>query len=233
MIFTVKLDKKNNYFLDKETGEKLDRYDSTNSNLQLHLKLKDCDLNVDTSLIVQEYGGQIAFQHDGNKYIIDDGFQDTLVKCGYIVYKNFDNERVNDNSEGILIRDSLVNKIRRAVASLNYDKEIETLANETLMTIKTESYSFKFRFDTVGNIVTKNYRRKDNSLTYYPFDKSMDKYGTIYVSIFAEKLKCGCTDNDKFNVPSEIIKDLVKELGLEYHYVSLPIKGRVLYWQGL
>ncbi len=233
MIFTVKLDKKNNYFLDKETGEMLDRYDSTNPNLQLHLKLKDCDLNVDTSLIIQEYGGQIVFQYDGNKYIIDDGFQDTLVKCGYIVFKNFDNERINDNSTGTLIRDSLVNKIRRAIASLNYNAEVETTANETLMTIKTDNYGFKFRFDTVGNIVTKNYRRKDNNLTYYPFDKSMDKYGTIYVSIFAEKLKYDSNDNDKFNIPSEVIKDLLKELGLEYHYISLPIKGRVLYWQGL
>ena len=233
MIFTVKLDKKNNFFFDKETGETLDRYDPTNPNLQLHLKLKGYWVDVDTSLIVQEYGGQIAFQHIDDKFIIDDGFQDILVKCGYIVYKNYDNERISDNSRGVLIRDSLINKIRRAIASLSYENEVKVSGNETLMEMKTNDYQFKFRFDTVSSIVTKNYRRKDNNLTYYPFDKTMDKYGTIYVSIFAKKIKNGCAENDKFNIPSEIIKDLVKELGLEYHYVSQPIKGRVLYWQGL
>lgn len=232
MIFTVKLDKKNNFFLDKETGELLDRYDPTNSNLQLHLKLKDYDLDVDASLIVQEYGGQIVYQNNQDKYIIDDGFQNTLVKCGYIVFKNYDTERIEDVNTGNLVRDSLINKIRRALISLDYDNTIETSVNETLMRINTNNYSFMFRFDTVSNIVTKNYKRKDNSLKYYPFDKSMDKYGTIYVSIFAEKLVDG-SDNDRFKIPSEVIKDLVKELGLEYHYVSLPIKGRVLYWQGL
>ena len=232
MIFTVKLDKKNNFFLDKETGEVLDRYDPTNRNLQLNLKQKDFVLKVDASSIIQEYGGQIVVQHGEDKYIIDDGFQDVLVKCGYIVYRNYDNERIDDISTGVLIRDSLVKKIRRAIISLSYDTEVGTSVNETLMKIKSENYLFKFRFDTVSNIVTKNYKRKDNNLTYYPFDKSMDKYGTMYVSIFAKKTKNG-SDNDKFNIPSEVIKDLIKELGLEYHYVSLPIKGRVLYWQGL
>ena len=36
--------------------------------------------------------------------------------------------------------------------------------------------------DLKNFIVNKNHIRKDNDLSFYPFDKSMDKYGTIYVS---------------------------------------------------
>lgn len=232
MIFTVKLDKKNNYFLDKSTGEILDRYDPSNENIQLILKLKDLTLKVDTSSIIQEYGGQIVVQYLDDKYIIDDGYQDILIKCGYIVYKNYDTERIDDISLGISTRNNIIDDIRSALLSLDIQTIIEANSNDTLVKIENNSYSYKIRFDTISNIVTKNYKRKDNSLTYYPFEKSMDKFGTIYVSIFAQK-KSNINSQSKFDIPNNIIQDLVKELGLEYHYVSLPIKGRVLYWQGL
>ena len=186
MIFTVKLDK-NNFFLDKITGEVLDRYDPNNENLQLNMKLKDSILKVDFKSIIQEYGGQISVQYLDNKYIIDDGYQDTLIKCGYIVYRNYDNERIDDISVGNFIRDNIIDNIREKLQIIENDGSINVTGNETLLTIRNENYLYKFRFDTISNIVTKNYKRKDNSLIYYPFDKAMDKYGTIYVSIFAQK----------------------------------------------
>ncbi len=231
MIFTVKLDK-DNYFLDKETGEIVESYDSSNKNLQLRLKLNDSILIVDNDSIIQEYGGQISVQHLDNKYIIDDGYQDVLVKCGYIVYKNYDTERITNVSYGVDLRESLLDKIKTTMETLYKDFEINTSANEVLLSTISGNYSYKFRFNTISDIVTKNYKRKDNSLTYYPFDKSMDKYGAIHVSIFVQKLGKG-DDINKYDIPNETIKNLVKELGLEYHYVALPIKGRVLYWPGL
>lgn len=230
MVYTVKLDK-NNYFLDKSTGNIVDRYDPTNKNLELILTLPDSILKVDASSIIQEYGGSIAIQHLDNKYIIDDGYQDIMIKCGYIVYKNYDHERINNITKGLEIRNKLIKDVRDALNKLAADKSLYsvfTKGNETIMRIYTNNYCYKFRFDSISSIVTKNYARKDNGLTYYPFDKSKDKYGTIYVSIFAKKLEAS-KDNNKYDTPNNIITELIKLLGLEYHFVSMPIKGRILF----
>ena len=61
-----------------------------------------------------------------------------------------------------------------------------------------------------------------------PFDKKMDKYGTLYMSIFAEKINNNTVKN-KFAYADLIIKDLIMTLGADYHYTSLPIKNQILY----
>ena len=70
-------------------------------------------------------------------------------------------------------------------------------------------------------------------MSFYPFDKSMDKYGTIYVSVFAQKNFKVVNDPDKYTLPESAIKDLVFRLGKDYHFTSLPVKNRIIYWPGL
>ena len=230
MIYTVKLDE-NNYLLDKSTGKIVDKYDPKNKNLQLVLSLDNIDLTVDANSIVQEYGGNISVEYLGNKYIIDDGYQNTLVKCGYIVYKNYDVKRC-EYTEGVSTRNMIIDNIRTALLKLTDYAEISIVGNDTTVSIVNGNYSYKIIFSTVNSIVNRNYRRKDNNLTYYPFDKSMDKYGTIHVSIFAQKLS-DSDNNDQYSYPMDMISDLIKLLGWSYHYISMPIKGRLVYWEGL
>jgi hypothetical protein len=104
--------------------------------------------------------------------------------------------------------------------------------NTIIMEIEQNNYHYTVRFETVNSIVNRNYKRKANSLTYYPFEKAMDKYGTIYMSIFAKKMNDG-DDSHKFNIPNILTSNLMKELVSEYYFELLPIKGRIIYCQGV
>lgn len=241
MINTIKLDGRDNYFIDNDTGEIIDRYDSS-KNLGLHIKLGDSILIVDRSKIIQGYGGIVSVEYDPYKFIIDDGYYNLLIKAGYIVYQNYDNEKEYNPVKGKVIRDEIVNDIRKILPglSLKYNSKESTdnfsfKDSESMITIGDESdhFSYIIKFNTVGNIVNKNHGRKENDLTFYPFNKSMDKFGCIYVSVFCQKNHKCKNFADKYELPDLVIKDLVQKLGNKYHYTSLPVKGQIVYCPGL
>lgn len=243
MILTVKLGQ-DNYITDKLTGEIIDKYDPSNKNVELTIKLPESTLKVDGNYILQQYGGNIIVQYDNDRFIIDDGYQNTLIKCGYIVYKQYDNKKVSDKYEGDKIRTMIIDNIRQLLPEISekYNKPgtlipatLKYNANESILHLGDDNdhFSYMIKFNTVNFIVNKNHIRKDNDLAFYPFDKSMDKYGTIYVSVFAKKNFKVVNDPDKYTLPDTAIKDLVFSLGRDYHFTSLPIKNRILYWPGL
>lgn len=227
MIHVVKIDK-NNYFVDNDTGEKVYRYNPA-MNLNLVLTLNKSKLEIEKDSLIREYGGNLVVGYSGDKYIIDDGYQNTLVKAGYIVYKNFDQEYIEDYNEGIDIRKDVVYDIREILDKMGYNHQNNGLETECVLI--SNGFEYRIKFETVGSIVLKNNKRRDNNLIYYPFDKSMDKYGTMYISIFAEKLDG--KEKNKYEFPNSFIQRLISDLGMEYHFVSMPIKGRLLYWEGL
>lgn len=234
MIQTIRLGQ-GNYLTDKKTGETLERYNPDNKDVELTIKLEDSILKVDGSKIQDCYGGITIVQHNNNRYIIDDGFQNTLIKCGYIVYKDYDTKHIIDKNEGLSVRDSILTSVSKIVNTIE-DCEVTTDdENQIMISIGDESdhYSYTIRFTTVNFIVNKNHIRKDNDLCFYPFDKNMDKFGTIYVSVFAQKNFKKFNEPDKYSVPDNIIRKIIMELGCDYHYISLPVRGRVLYQPGL
>ena len=227
MIHVVKIDK-NNYFVDHETGEKVYQY-NPDMNLDLVLTLNKSKLNIDKDSIIREYGGNLVVRYLNDKYIIDDGYQSTLVKAGYIVYKNYDTEYIDDYNFGVEVRRNIIDDLRYALKELDYFFEVNNLETECVLIIN--GFEYKIKFETVGSIVAKNNKRRDNNLIYYPFDKAMDKFGTMYISIFAEKIDG--KEKNKYEFPNNFIQKLICVLGLEYHFVSVPIKGRLLHWEGL
>ena len=80
MIKTIKLDGKDNYLFDNNTGEVVYRYDDT-KDLQLVLTLDDSVLNITKQKISRQFDGQIIVQHNDDRYMIDDGYYNTLIKC--------------------------------------------------------------------------------------------------------------------------------------------------------
>ena len=64
MVKTVRLNKKENYLIDKN-GNILEKYDP-NIPSDLIIKLDDSMLKVDSSNIKVEYGGQIVVQYNGD-----------------------------------------------------------------------------------------------------------------------------------------------------------------------
>lgn len=242
MVKTVKLDKCENYLIDTATNELLDRYDPNNRNLQLVIKLDNSELIVEADKINIEYGNLITVKFGDTKYIIDDGYQNMLVKSGYIVYKDYDEKNIMDRNEGLATRDFVMTSVRDTIDDMLRDYNINNdditryeypVANEFCMGDKF--YQYYIVLDTVNSIVNKNQLRKDNSLAFYPFDKRMDKFGTIYVSIFVERVAEDLSEmqENKFTRCDNIIKDLISRLGPNYHFITQQIKRRVVKAKGL
>ena len=123
-----------------------------------------------------------------------------------------------------------------SVADYDNNDECEDFNNDQILAKyvdEVNGFNYKIRFNTVDEIVAKNLNRKDNSLSFYPFNKQMDKFGTIYISIFAEKRNSHANLRNRFNVPDSIIKALIYSLGTDYHYISLPIKNQILFYPGI
>lgn len=251
MIKTIKLDGKDNYLMDNNTGEIVYKYDE-NRDLQLVLTLDDSVLNISKQKISRQFDGQIIVQHNNDRYMIDDGYYNTLIKSGYIVFNIYDEITVDPVHKdfGITLRDSIIKAVRRVILELNREynfvdgkapsiPKLEYSGNKTTLIVDSENgeYSYMFVIDTINNMVNKNQGRKENDLTFYPFKKTMDRYGTLYLSVFCQKNKHieNNTPRKKYIIPDMIIKELIKRLNEndQYHYVSNQVKRRVVYCKGL
>mgnify|MGYP003293023376 FL=1 len=251
MVKASKLDGKDNYLFDTNTGDIVYRYDD-DKDLQLVLTLDDSVLNISKKKISRQFDGQIIVQHNNDRYIIDDGYYNTLIKSGYIVYNMYDEINIDPNfkEHGITLRDGIIKQLRQVIMEINKEYNLidgfvpekptmEISGNKTTLKIDSENgdFSYTFVFDTINSMVSKNQGRKENDLTFYPFKKSMDRYGTIYLSVFCQK-KRHVEDNTpkkKYIVPDSIIREIIKKLNEidQYHYVSNQVKRRVVYCKGL
>lgn len=234
MVRTVKLDKRNNYLLDSSTGERLERFDPKNENTLLILKLDNSVLNVDYKQIQHNFGN-IIVQHNEDRYIIDDGYQNTLIKAGYMVYKDYDTVNEFDKSKGVELRTSLIEKVYATLLDMlsqDFDPEYMHKIPCKEIGIRTDLFEYTVNIDTINGIVAKNQVRKENSLPFFPFEKDMDKYGTVYVSVYAQKI-CKITQDQgdtKFKFAETLVRDLTNTLGDDFKFHNMPITKRVLYW---
>lgn len=239
MVKTIKLDKHENYLIDTVTNNLLDKYDPSNKNIRLVIKLDDSELVVDSSRINIEYGNLITVKYGDTKFIIDDGYQNILTKAGYIVYSDYDEVNIMDKAEGVEMRSKIMDKITTTIDDLfgiyceNNTMEYKESDNNEFC-VSDGFYNYWVVLDTVNGIVNKNQLRKDNSLAFYPFDKKMDKYGTIYISIFVERIANDLRNADnKFSVCDNIIKDIINHLGSDYHFITQQVKRRVVKARGI
>ena len=94
----IKIDGINNFFLDIDNKCIL-KYDKKIVE-SLSLKLEDGSLlTVDKDRIKFE-NGQVVFEFNNDKYIVDDGYQDLLIRAGYIVMDDYDVENIEDKDFG-------------------------------------------------------------------------------------------------------------------------------------
>ena len=225
----------NNNKFTNSNGDIIKKYDPTIKDLQFHYynKIENKRDVIPAENIHMQFGGAIAFIKDGDKFIIDDGYRDILCGCGYLVYNNYDKERVVDKQLGINIRTNIMNDI---LAS--FDSSTILYNSSSRISIKGESqcYMYTINFSTTSDIVNRNTQRKENNIPVYPFDKNMDKYGTWYVSIFGEKkLDAIDTKNIKEFDLMIIVNMILERLNKlnPYKYCPLVIKRRIINWEGL
>lgn len=237
MTKTIKLDNNTNYLVDKSTNTLVPKYDPNNKDLELVIQLDDSTLIVSADKILTEYGDQVVVRYNDDLFIIDDGYQPTLTKAGYIVFQNYDSEMVLDKFQGQTILDEINRKAEDAIMTIIERTQEYSYIDDNIQTNSYEfnhnGFKYTVRIDSVTKIVSKNQLRKDNSLPFYPFDKRMDKYGTIYCSIFAQKIDPEANLQEKYEVANNFIKNLLVEMGSEYHFIPQAIKRRIIMAKGL
>lgn len=233
-----------NKMINSVTNEVIKKYDPNNKDLVLIIEMPDgSELKVNNSQIRIQYGGQITFDYLDEKYIVDDGYRDVLCKAGYIIMDYYNTMHCNDCNDGLAIRNELMQHILDTLKVV-LDSQKATIVDSNLNHIKlifsNDAYNFTIGFDTINSIVTKNQERSKNNLPFYPFDKNMDKFGTAYFSFFAEKKEgADPQGNRKFEIAEAFFNKFILFLNEfdntthTYRINSLPIKKRVVNWEGI
>lgn len=226
---------KSNFFRNKNTGEIIYEYDPQNEDLEMVIKMDDgSTLVIDSSEIKVEYGGQISFEYDGNKYSIDDGYRDILIHAGYIVMDDYDVCNQLDKDLGAEIRKHLLDVAKSALNVMEDSEVLSDREESKGNTIIFHYAGFKFTvsIDFINTIVNKNQERKINKLPYYPFTKGMDKYGTLYLSIFCKRENPKISANKKYDVSTNFVENLIDEMNNfdsdhHYHFDVVNINKRI------
>lgn len=241
----IKTDMENAYFYNKQTKEKQDYYEK-DDNLVLIAKINDGSVLTIENASINVINEQLVFKYDQNtRYIIDDGYQNVLIRCGYLIMNSYDQEKIDDKVKGYEIRNQFFNNIKLALPKVISDMGIDTPIDYKSQSIEfyfeKNGFLYRVSFDTISNIVAKNQQRKINDMIYYPFEKNMDKYGTIYLTIFCKKILYhdNGSNNDKYQVGEDFLKNLIVEINnfadadTSYHFYRFIIKRRIIYSRGM
>lgn len=241
MVKTILLDGKHNYICNKTTGEIIEKYNPELTDIEVHIKLDDDNkLTVDDNNIKVLYGGVVIIQYNEDRFIIDDGYNNQLIKAGYIVYKDYDNKKVYDQDKGCELRNSLfanvskvMDKITKDISDDSTDVALESSLGNFELKITTKYTVYTVNISSVTEVVRKNQARKANSLPFYAFDKNIDMYGAVYLSLFKKKIE-NIPEGEKDSLsPEMIIKLIMNELGIDYHFVPQLVKKGLLYFKGI
>lgn len=245
MINIIKIDAENNYFLDGSDNI-ITRYSED---------IKSLVINIDGSILTVEksqinlINGQIIVDLGNDRYIIDDGFQNSLIRTGYIVYHDYDEKMITDKQFGTKLRSKILNEAFEAAKAMYYDEDenypIEKLDVEktnfssTQVTFVFGNYKYIATIESLNSIVTKNKQRKFDKLPFYPYVKDMDKFGTVYLSIFCEKIEDKEDTPEKYRNAEKFIEKLLENLnklhekGTTYKFKHVEVKRKLCYVKGV
>lgn len=215
MVRIIEINGVDNYFIDRETGQLSTIYEPENENIVFHCKTKDGEVDIEhDSILTDNICKQRFFQLNNDKYYIYDGQQNILIQAGYIVMNNYDSERINDKDQGIKTRKSIIDLLKNVFLMHEFPVELENIPpvkkGNIMKKFEYGGYQYILFINTINGIVNLNQRRKANQLPFYPFEKNMDKYGTLYLSIFCEKVDDhAANQKDKYKVADELVNKMI------------------------
>lgn len=110
-----------------------------------------------------------------------------MIKSGYIVLNDYDKTRITDKEQGERVRLSLMNHIKRVISgSIVVSEKTKITFLDTNVQIVFEDRAgnqYTAIICTVNHLVNKNKISMKQNASILPFNKDMDKYGTLYLSI--------------------------------------------------
>ena len=205
-------------------------------------------LQVDSSNINISYGNQIFFNYKNDKFIIDDGFRNNLIRTGYIILNDYDKIQITDKNEGVQIRKNLLEYIyeimNKMISISDFSSyRVEYVAFKSVKIVfDKNNFRYNIIIDTISSIVTKNQQRMANNIDIYPYIKDIDKFGSVYLSIFAVRINDNDItedeDKEKYKVSENMISRIINALndyavyGNYYHFERLIAK-KLTYREGI
>lgn len=200
----LKTNKNDCYFYCNITGAKSEKFIES-PNLSLYY---DNGKKLDNIYLDPRTNNIVGRDEEENIYIIDDGYRNKMIKAGYIVYKNYDQEKILDKEIGTKIHDELLLNVSEAI--MKEYPECTGIVNGYSEKYIIEKSGYRFTIGVYSNIdiVKKNQQRKINGLQFYPFDKKMDNYGTLYITIHSLRMEETTANN--FNIADTILESIIK-----------------------
>ena len=110
-----------------------------------------------------------------------------FIKMGYIYNKEYVGSFQYDPIEGKQQRKEMLDRLESSILSGLKDTRYKLLkrGNNITVVFNIGNQIIVINFDTINSIVNKNKDRMICGKSYFPFDRSMDKYNSIYVSVEA------------------------------------------------
>ena len=109
-----------------------------------------------------------------------------MLKSGYIVLNDYDRIRISDKEVGEKVRLSLMQHINQVIESSIVPEKATVKNNVTIYFEDRDRTKYTVFICTVNHLVNRNkIFMKQNSMIL-PFNKDMDKYGTVYLSVSAD-----------------------------------------------
>ena len=113
------------YFYNKVTGKVQSKYEK-DPNLILVTKIDDSIVEIPNNMIEKPYGGQLIVDYsEDEKYIIDDGYQDLLIRAGYIILNDYDVENIENKESGYQTRIWLMETVKDVIKNLLVKNNIQ------------------------------------------------------------------------------------------------------------
>jgi hypothetical protein len=238
-------------FVDDQ-GNVINKYDEFNDNLSLVFEDDNKQMIIPAEDISLDQSGNIFFEIDDTKYIIDDGYRNILVKAGYIIAEGYDKEKFTNEitgSEDLIsrIRIDFSNALEKVEAlyedgQMVMDEDGNLRTKKDLYEISRTDHSFSITTRgwkenlvgcTISKMISINMDRKMNEQSYYPYDKDIDKYSALFIAVYGEKQKEDAESAARFKIPEGIIHKILKIMNedqkdINYVFKCIECKRRVI-----
>ena len=175
-------------------------------------------ITVPIDKIVIQKGGQISFIEKNNKYIIDDGYRNKLINCGYMY--------IDTTEDECLLKDVLMKAFSNEELYSTYNvSTIKSSSNSITIIINSPvGYKITLDFVTLNKLIDSNLRRKYERLPMYPTTR-VQKNSSIYWKIYAEKeedMKPMKSNTELSILSNSIIDKLLSDVNDYYIAKLLP-----------
>ena len=245
MIKIIKLDQSlDSYIYRKSTGNKESKLDYNDNDLVIHINAKDLgEFEIEAKDICKQYNGLYYYNFNQEiKLLLDDGYYDTLSRCGYLIFDRYDINEEHSKEECLQILKKIQSDVSDSIINFTdkYLPEDMYIVNSTdsSISIEDDMYIYSISLQSVSDIITENQTRKLNDLPFIPYQKTADKYSEMYLKAFI-KLKSTVKDEkeelldkgiSKYTICDELLKNFIIAMNEmdEYHFEPMVLKKMII-----